>query len=525
MKRKSIIIKRMVTIILILTISTPFVGQTAMADFDNATYINANDILMFVTNRCTFARDLDVIFPYDYGTFYPFVSVEAILDGTAKNSPLFAGGLWLAGNVNSELKFSAAEFATEFWPGPMSGGTFDPNGETDPSYRVFRLSVDSLAGNPNTDYTEWPSAHGAPVDGVGDPVMMGDQMLWSVYNDANPARHFANYGENDPLGIEVQNTVWASNDPGRERVIYLKYKLYNRGSNNITDFHIGFWLDPDLGFTIDDLTGCDTLNDIIFCYNSDNDDVNYGTAPPAVGAKILYGPIVASPGKKAVFDDHYMQDYENMEMTSFVSYVNGTDPQNPTEAYNYLTGLQRFGDPLTNGTKYTFPGNPLTGEGDIETNPGNRHMVGSFGPLNFNPDDSQFVLVKLAVGHGADNMNSLADLLSVLNAPDDIALDVAESGEENLPDKFSLKQNYPNPFNPGTAVRFNLARRSTVTLTVYNILGQEVNQLINREMPAGDHTVSWDGTYADGHPAATGIYLYQLEAGELRETRKMVLLK
>jgi len=89
------------------------------------------------------------------------------------------------------------------------------------------------------------------------------------------------------------------------------------------------------------------------------------------------------------------------------------------------------------------------------------------------------------------------------------------------PVRFALQQNYPNPFNPKTNIRFFIAQNGPVTLKVYNLVGQVVTTLINEEvMAAGTYTVSWDASHM-----ANGIYLYQLEAGGVIQTKKMTLMK
>ncbi len=89
-----------------------------------------------------------------------------------------------------------------------------------------------------------------------------------------------------------------------------------------------------------------------------------------------------------------------------------------------------------------------------------------------------------------------------------------------LPDAVALHQNFPNPFNPETKIRFDLASRSSVLLEVYNILGQKVTTLIDREMTPGRHEVEFDGT-----GLATGTYFYRLKIGDTVETRKMLMIK
>ncbi len=91
---------------------------------------------------------------------------------------------------------------------------------------------------------------------------------------------------------------------------------------------------------------------------------------------------------------------------------------------------------------------------------------------------------------------------------------------QDLPTSYALSQNYPNPFNPSTEINFDIPKKSHVTLTVYNILGQAVTTLVNEDMTAGSKTVTWD---ASEH--STGVYFYKLTAGDFTETRKMMLLK
>ncbi|MBM4159961.1 MAG: T9SS type A sorting domain-containing protein, partial [Ignavibacteria bacterium] len=90
-----------------------------------------------------------------------------------------------------------------------------------------------------------------------------------------------------------------------------------------------------------------------------------------------------------------------------------------------------------------------------------------------------------------------------------------------IPTGFSLEQNYPNPFNPSTTIEYRLSNESFVTLKVFNLLGQEIAKLVsNEKKSAGTHLVGFD---ASNLP--TGIYFYQITAGEFRATKRMTLLK
>ncbi len=99
-----------------------------------------------------------------------------------------------------------------------------------------------------------------------------------------------------------------------------------------------------------------------------------------------------------------------------------------------------------------------------------------------------------------------------------VALNAANSG--NLPTEYALSQNYPNPFNPSTTISFALPEANHVRLDIYNVLGQQVETLLDRNMSAGQHEIEWNtGT------AASGVYFYRLTAGTFSETKKMMFLK
>ena len=95
----------------------------------------------------------------------------------------------------------------------------------------------------------------------------------------------------------------------------------------------------------------------------------------------------------------------------------------------------------------------------------------------------------------------------------------------NLPATYNIHQNYPNPFNPITTLRYDLPENSYVNVTVYDILGREVRTLVNSTQDAGFKSVIWNATNDYGEPVSAGVYLYQIQAGEFVQTKKMVLLK
>ncbi len=94
-----------------------------------------------------------------------------------------------------------------------------------------------------------------------------------------------------------------------------------------------------------------------------------------------------------------------------------------------------------------------------------------------------------------------------------------------IPAKFEVSQNYPNPFNPTTIIKYALPEAKYVTIRIYNMLGQEVAELVNNKVNAGTHSVAWNGKDNDGAKVSTGTYIYRVVAGNNIITKKMILLK
>ena len=97
--------------------------------------------------------------------------------------------------------------------------------------------------------------------------------------------------------------------------------------------------------------------------------------------------------------------------------------------------------------------------------------------------------------------------------------------DSHIINSFLIQQNYPNPFNPVTNILYNLPEDGFVKITVFDILGNVINQLVNEVQNSGYKTVKWDATNNKGQPVSAGVYLYSIEVGDFRQTKKMILLK
>jgi hypothetical protein len=483
------------------------------------------------------------------GFFWPDHSKTAI----------FMDGLVWGGKVNGEIRANGNNHRNGIRPGIIL-----PNGKPDDpeksKYNIRKLKYNwkNLPPGPEKEKYQiindtWPVELGAPFkdldyDGAYTPGVdeagIGDETLFYVANDmdTNYCRYV--YGS-DPIGLEFQTTTFGFlQDNPLKDVVYKKYVIINRSNNVIEDMYLAYWSDPDLGNGSDDYAGVDSLLNLAYCYNAVNNDYIYGSPAPAVGYILIHGPITnGNPGDSAMFNGKWIKGKKNLNLSSFYSYTwfDMPDPQagvyaGTLELYNNFRGLYFDGTPIINPvtaapTKFVTPGNPYTGSGWYEGSgwpggppSGDRRFIMTSGPFTMAAGDTQEIVIAIAAALGTTHLQSIEVLKNTTGAADSYykTLFTTISGgiDKNIPDEFSLDQNYPNPFNNYTVIKFTLPSRKFVNLSVYDITGRRIAELINNEIDAGKHEARFNNA-----ALASGVYFYRITAGEHHSVRKMLLLK
>jgi len=469
--------------------------------------------------------------------------------GDAGRSPLYASGLWVGGRVGGEIRTAASRYTTfAFRPGRAGADGVAPTpGEcasADRLWTVARSDLDAYArdGTLTDDLRDWPLHLGAPVldgDGIdgnydlasGDqPAIRGDVTTFWAMNDLAAARSAPDHL---PLGVDVTAEAFAfrsapfvrsDTSPLAAATAY-RYTITNRSGATMTDVHVGFFFDTDLGNPTDDYMGVDTTLQMAYTYNADDIDEGtngYGDAPPAFGIVIVESPSAPDGTPRGLTASAYIVSSGPVN----------NDPVVPEEYFHRLLGLwndgsrmRAYGNALPGNpgpvTTFTYTGDPVTGafwserdtDGQGTANPpGDLRFLVASGPTTLAPGASTTFGLAFVFAQGDDHLDSVTRLRA--NAATVRALHAAGIFEPSRvggpsqppapPVSAAIRRPAPNPFAEATTLTLDGLAGQTLTVRVLDVLGRTVEE--QTVVPAGDGE-----RVALGASLSAGVYVMRVE--------------
>lgn len=377
---------------------------------------------------------------------------------------IFTTGIFVGAKVNGELRLAASMFNTHFSPGniPVVGEVPGASVCSDPRLKAYQVNLGDpslLNGGVRTkiaggrtytinydSWASWPVDLGAPYvevngipgyqpefdgdrPGIGNSIARPDEIIWSVfmdYTNCTNNQHISELslpGGTLPMGVEIQQTSFAFLAPGLLNMYFVKWKIINKSNDTWDSTFTAIACDPDLGNSGDDAVGCDSTQDIAFCYNFDNIDPDYGAAPPAVGFKYLQSPIVftGDPNDTAKLPYGNLVGYKSIGLSLFTTFLNGGnectgDPDQAPLAYNFMKYGDGCANPLINWTtggpsKYKYNGDACTKTGWYDSTEGDKRFLQVSGPFTMQSLDTQIIVVGAFIERGSTNNLSVCALL------------------------------------------------------------------------------------------------------------------
>ncbi|GAB5536670.1 MAG: hypothetical protein Rubg2KO_29190 [Rubricoccaceae bacterium] len=478
-------------------------------------------------------------------------------------SPIFAAGLWLGGRVDGELRVAAARYGGwDFWPGPLEDATRPPQ-DCSAYDRIFVVSREDVArflttGELTEDLRDWPHQLGAPVrDGDGDPTnydlragdqpeLIGDMAAWWVMNDAGN-----DHNPGPPLGVEVRMLAFAfggagiPQSPALTQTTFYRYEILNRGRQPVDSMYAAMWGHFDLGDTLDDYIGVDTLLNLQYVYNVSNEDEAYGEAPPAFGVQVLSGPVGLANGRDEDFDGTVDEPGERLQATATGPFFyecglcDFFEPGYPEEFYSLMQGQWQNGEPIIafgDGfyeygrpepiTPFLFSGDPVTesfwsemntdGTGQRNGYQGYRRGSLATGPFRLEPGARATLLYAMPYARSTSHLQSVAALRAIASALQNASsvgafeqsapVRAGEHGGLDGQDRpVTLSRVHPNPVSGSGTAFLTLPTETHVRATVMDALGRQLEVLEDGVLPEGETEL----VIPDG--LAPGTYLLRVE--------------
>jgi len=455
-----------------------------------------------------------------------------------------------------------------------------PFGESWQNWKnAVKLGADFYDGNNDGVYTPIDINENGKWDLEEDrPDLLGEQTAWCIYKDAVPSI-FRTYSNVKPIGIEIQQTVFASSiNKSFENTIFVRYRIENIGlvSDILDSVYFALWVDPDIGNYLDDLAGSDTTINAGYAYQNTPDE-QFGKSAPTTLFSIVQGPPIYIPdstfidlNSNGVFDEtdsaitkayanrgftkgiNYIEGATNSSISSVISYINtgpfGHPPNNESDARDFLKGFPNgflidactweFGKTIdvnceTIDGLLMYSGDPILLNGWIANTPYDQRLWVNTGPFDLKENHPIDIVVAYVIGF--DTKHSLLSLKDAKTKARNIKFyfqNNAFETEAYEPEpiiciepifEFRLEQNYPNPLNPGTKINYKIPYSNepqNVTLKVYNLLGEVVATLINKVQTVGSYSVNFSA-----ENLSTGVYIYSLSNGNNYQSRKLLVLK
>jgi hypothetical protein len=493
-------------------------------------FFDINRIYSTIANDGPFAdyRNID-----SRGMKWPYKSGEEVI---------FTAGLWIIGKhrQSDSLRHALQFYNSEFQPGPIFGtvNTTSPDttvaaDPTDTKYRIYRITKGDNEFN-NIDYAEWPGDLGAPYEdvnnngtwdrGIDKPALIGDQMLWSVYNDLNMETRRYSKSIN-PMGVEVHALYYGFDSEGPlGDVMFMRWTIINKSDADYDSVIIGIFNDIDIGDGFDDVVASDPNRSLTYFYNGDSLDGNnnYGFRKriPACGFFLLNTDDELSD--RGVSNT----DIPPISYTLVPIIKSGTStlpilPYNfesrySYEVFNIMNGLTNNGNNVINPfthlpSKYIFDGDPVADSGWLYKHSypipyDNRSIVNTY-PSTLARGDTHVVVGAFAIAQGSNQFNSITKLQRTVDA-----------AKEFYRNKFKIL--YPTTtrvhhFKSGTkiiaAIQNNSTHPISITAQLHDASSDEVVlESIMNDNGLGEDSVSNDGKYTTSFhipPYASPVYI------------------
>jgi len=303
------------------------------------------------------------------------------------------------------------------------------------------------------------------------PGLLSDEESYGQFNDQDAV---------SPMNITISQYTYGWEDSLNDDYIFMRFVIRNLNPTDLNNFHFGFFFDWDIDG--------ESFETNVIHYNPERKmgfAYDTGEGPETHVGVISLG---------------------NEEINFRAIYNNPNDPNNPSWGLDDFSYAKKW-ESISGGISYQ------------EAGPGDVSFVIANGPISI-PGNSIHRLA-FAMVAADDSLNLFKHADSAIARWENFeVLDIEDEKLVESLSSYHLHQNYPNPFNPRTSIKYELPVPGFVQLSIYNLLGQQVANLISERQNAGQYSIEWDAT-----GFASGLYFYKLQTGDFSLVKKMVVMK
>lgn len=457
--------------------------------------------------------------------------------GQLAKSTIYGAAPWIGGIANGQLHLAAETYrqnGNDLQFGPISSDTSqDYLMRWNRLWKITRVELDTfIARVKNGDdvssfynILDWPAKGNVYGDDIemndyapfrdvdsngtydpyaGDyPLIKGDQCIYAIMNDNIP--HTESLGQ--PLKVDIHRMVYAyAGNHAINHTVFVDYKIVNKSGTAYDDFIFSSWVDFDIGNYIDDYVGTDTLRNMVYGLNGDNNDETisgYGANPPAEACVLLNAQIGSSM--------YYNNDFDTKT----------GNPLNANHYYNYMKGKWLDGTPKTaagNGyntigavTNYSYSGDPCnnTGwwEGSAHITQGDRRIVASTVPQLLPQNGEVNISMAFVYARGTTNLNSICELKGAVDTVINWYNSATGIQKINKQLSFSI---FPNPAH--TSFTIQGAEINDAVVSIVDITGK----VLNTYTLTNSHSVQIDDL-------SPGLYLVKITTEKGSATKRLLI--
>ncbi len=491
---------------------------------------------------------------------------------------LFSSGFLLGGKFQNQGWYNGSSgysLFSDYFPGKVGSDPLSQNNKIyvvrnfdfDQSWETWKEAVKLGASFYDGDNDGIYNPRDKNLNGKWDlnedkPDVVGNKTAWCVYNDGVPKN--LRRVEHDPMGIEIQQSVYAfeyyENIP---TTIFIRYRIINTGKvvDVLEDMKFMTAFDPDLDDIWDDFMGSAKDLNASFVYNDSNKtDMAFMLSViqppysfiPGVSFEDSNGNGIFDEGETALDNAYLSKTVNGTEVIKgatnkdLLGIFDGEFKKGPLTDYTFADIVfyndtefhdlldpcgeymgKVFGEFCGNVDPYfMYSGDPLNKTGWINTYPTDKRIYNLTKPFRLEKGKPQDIYIALIPQIGDANSRAITKAKHsadyAMRFHQQVNYNLVTSVEDEIinPVEFKLDQNYPNPFNPSTAINYQLSGQSKVELKIFDVLGREVQTLVNEIQNAGSYKVNFD---ASNLPS--GIYIYQIKADNFIQSKKMILMK